>query len=33
MITYSEVDNAKHLGFQSPNKIDNLLNVGNGPSL
>jgi hypothetical protein len=32
MITFSEVNNAKHFRFQSPYAIDNLLDVGNGPS-
>jgi hypothetical protein len=32
MITCGEVNNAEHLGFQSPYAIDNLLNDGNGQS-
>ena len=33
MIPCSEINNAKDLGLQSPDSIDNLLDVVDGPSL
>ena len=33
MVPCSKIDNAKDLGLKSPYAIDNLLDVGNGPSL
>ena len=32
MIPCGEIDDAKDLGLQSPYSIDNLLDIGNGPS-